>query len=157
MLLRHLADESVGLVGPRSDNLGSSARIEVPADYESGLEGFARDLQHARFGESFDVQLLARLAIAMRREVYAAAGPLDEGYDLSLFEDADYCERVRSAGWRVICAHDTFVHRAPAMSAQRRFDSRQYNAMWDQSRERFESLWGTWERHDDRVEPAVGG
>jgi hypothetical protein len=39
-------------------------------------------------------------AALIRAEALAAAGPMDEGYFL-YFEDADYCRRLRAAGWDI--------------------------------------------------------
>jgi len=39
-------------------------------------------------------------AMAFRRTVWEAAGPLDEGYFM-YFEEVDFCLRARRAGWRV--------------------------------------------------------
>ncbi len=39
-------------------------------------------------------------ALAVRREVWEAAGPLDEGFRFYA-QDLDFCVRVRRAGWRV--------------------------------------------------------
>ncbi|MDX2177557.1 MAG: glycosyltransferase family 2 protein [Candidatus Sumerlaeia bacterium] len=39
--------------------------------------------------------------IVLRRDVYEAVGGLDEGYFM-YSEDADWCRRIREAGWRVV-------------------------------------------------------
>lgn len=40
-------------------------------------------------------------AVLIRREVIAQVGLLDEGFFM-YFEDADYCRRVRNAGWTIL-------------------------------------------------------
>lgn len=54
-----------------------------------------------QFESRRDVDYVIGAALAIRRPVWEAIGPLDEGYFL-YFEDADYCARARAAGWRVV-------------------------------------------------------
>lgn len=53
--------------------------------------------------EPRDVEYVIGGATAIRREVVAGVGLLDEGYFL-YYEDVDYCARARRAGWRVVYA-----------------------------------------------------
>ncbi len=50
-----------------------------------------------------DCDYLMGSAFAIRREMMAEIGLLDEGYFL-YFEEADYCARARQAGWRTVVA-----------------------------------------------------
>ena len=92
----------------------------------------------------------------MRRDAYSAVGPLDEGYGIGLFEDDDYSERMRHAGFRVVCARDAFVHHAGQATFKQLITSGDYEALWDENRKRFESIWGAWNGPYDPVEPIVG-
>ncbi len=53
-----------------------------------------------QYDEIRDVEYVMGAAMAIRREVIQAVGLLDEGFFL-YYEDVDYCERVRRAGYRV--------------------------------------------------------
>lgn len=74
-------------------------------------------------------------AVLLRAEALAAVGPMDEGYFL-YFEDADYCRRLRAAGWGIVRAPEARVvhHRggsAPVKSlaaARRRLPAYYYAA-----------------------------
>jgi hypothetical protein len=50
---------------------------------------------------SADCQWVSFACVLIRREALDAAGPMDEGYFM-YFEDADYCARVRRAGFRIV-------------------------------------------------------
>lgn len=48
-------------------------------------------------------------AMAIRREVIAEVGLLDEGFWPIYFEEVDFCERARRAGWRCVVAQNSAV------------------------------------------------
>lgn len=143
-LMRHLDDPTIGMVGPRTDNVGNEAKIEVPEHLRADLGAFARHLARSNAGERFEIRMLAMFCVAMRRAVIDAVGPLDEGYGIGLFEDDDYAERVREAGWRVVCARDAFVHHVGQGSFRRLIEEGSYDALWRRNQARFEQRWGRW-------------
>ena len=55
-----------------------------------------------------DVDWVSGAAIVFRREVWRAAGPLNERY-LFYCQDLEFCVRARSAGWRVRIARSARV------------------------------------------------
>jgi GT2 family glycosyltransferase len=85
--------------------------------------------------------MLAFFCVAMRREVFEAVGPLDERFGLGLFEDGDYCRRVRAKGWELRCARDAFVHHWQNASF-RRLGRSAYFALYEENRRRYETKWG---------------
>ena len=46
----------------------------------------------------------------LKREAMDRVGPLDERFGLGLFEDYDYCLRLRQAGYELAVAEDVFVY-----------------------------------------------
>lgn len=48
-------------------------------------------------------------AMAVRRSVFAEVGTLDEGFFPIYFEEVDFCERARRAGWRCAVIPDSRV------------------------------------------------
>jgi len=50
----------------------------------------------------FEVDWVSGACLMVRREVVATAGPLDEGFFM-YWEDADWCRRIKTAGYRVYC------------------------------------------------------
>jgi GT2 family glycosyltransferase len=156
-LLRHLDDPTIGLIGPRSDHVGNAAQIDVDIRYVNDFDGFTRLLQRDHDGELFEMTMLGMFCVAMRREVYATVGALDEAYGIGLFEDDDYAERVRAAGWRVVCARDAFVHHVGQATFRSLIESGEYHEIWSRNRARFESRWGPWRAQQDGVQPRTVG
>jgi GT2 family glycosyltransferase len=83
----------------------------------------------------------------MRREVFDEIGELDEAFGIGMFEDDDYCRRIQSAGYRTVCAEDSFVHHYGQASFKKLIDSGEYQAIWDRNQAYFEKKWGAWTPH----------
>ena len=151
-LLKHLEDHTIGLVGPRSDSVGNEAIIRVPDEYAGDLDGFCRMLQREHEGKTFDIEMLGMFCVAMRRDVYEAVGPLDEGYEIGMFEDDDYAQRIRAAGWRVTCARDAFVHHVGNATFKSLIASGEYERLWNRNRALYEARWGPWRPGGEVIE-----
>jgi hypothetical protein len=109
-----------------------------------------RAAEHA--GAAFDLEVATLFCSALRRDVLERIGPLDERFDVGLFEDDDYSARVREAGLRVVCAEDTFVHHFGEASFGDLFASGRYSELFEANRARFEAKWGVaWQPHVRRT------
>jgi GT2 family glycosyltransferase len=92
--------------------------------------------------------MVAMFCAAMRREVFERIGPLDERYEVGMFEDEDYALRVRRAGYQVVCARDVVVHHAYHASIGRLLPTGEYSRVFRANRRRFEEKWGvSWVPH----------
>ncbi|MBN1593347.1 MAG: glycosyltransferase family 2 protein [Candidatus Coatesbacteria bacterium] len=60
------------------------------------------ETDEGQFERVFDVAYVTGAAIAIRREVMDKIGHLDAGYFPIYFEEVEYCERARRAGFRVV-------------------------------------------------------
>jgi len=147
-LLAHLTDQGIGLVGPRSDNVGNEARIATHPVGHAEPQFWTDDLYRRHRGECFDIHMLAMFCLAMRRDTHERIGPLDEGYGIGMFEDDDYAERARQLGLRVVCANDAFVRHVGQGSFRRLIENGEYNALFELNRARFEARWGAWRAQD---------
>ena len=68
-----------------------------------------------------------------------------------MFEDDDYAVRLRSEGYRLICAEDVFVHHFGGVSLGSLPASGQFQELLTANRERFERKWGVkWQPHRRR-------
>jgi GT2 family glycosyltransferase len=94
--------------------------------------------------------MLPLFCAAMRRATMEAIGPLDERFGLGMFEDDDYALRLKNAGFRLVCAEDTFIHHWGRASFSQ-FDEGRYRHLFDENRGKFEAKWGRrWTPHQAR-------
>ena len=153
-LLRYLEDSKVGLVGPVTNRTGNEAEIEVPYRTYGEFEQFAGEYTSTHKGEAFDIRMLAMFCVAMRRDVFERVGPLDERFQLGMFEDDDYAMRVRALGYRVVCAEDVFVHHFGQASIGALAARGEYGKLFHENRCRWEEKWGVpWRPYQYRSKP----
>jgi GT2 family glycosyltransferase len=150
-LVRHLEDQGLGLVGPVSNEAATEAEIDVSyATYNELLEA-TENRSKIHMDHVIDVPMLTMFCVALRREVYQRVGPLDERFELALFEDDDYSLRIRRAGYKVACAEDVFVHHFGEGSLGALVPTGEHASLFEANRRRFEEKWATqWEPHDRR-------
>jgi GT2 family glycosyltransferase len=154
-LSRHAVDPAIGLAGPVTNRTGNEAQIEVPYRTYGELVEFTGDYHRTRAPQCFDIRMVAMFCVALRREVYAAIGPLDERFEVGLFEDDDYAMRVRAAGYRVVCAEDVFVHHFGQASIGVLAGAGEYGKLFHANRRRWEQKWGIpWHPYQRRSDPA---
>lgn len=146
-LIGHLRrDQSIGLIGPVTNNIGNEAKIEI--QYETMEQMIERSASFTRrhIGRNFYLRTAAFFCVGMSREVYEKVGPLDEAFGRGFFEDDDYCRRVEGLGLRVACAEDVFVHHHLSASFNKlKVADRQ--ALFEQNKAIYEAKWGAWEPH----------
>jgi ABC-type multidrug transport system ATPase subunit/GT2 family glycosyltransferase len=154
-LLRHFDDPTVGAVGPVTGRIGNEAEIEVDYDTYGAFRQLAADRATRFERRSFEIPMLALFCTVVSRQAFAAIGPLDEGYGLGLFEDDDYAQRLRAAGYRLLCAEDVYVHHTGEATFGNLVASGEYGSLFEQNRGRYEAKWHTiWKPHARRRDPA---
>lgn len=146
-LCNHLRDDRrVGLVGPVTNNIGNEARVEAIYSSMEAMIRVAGEHTRRRPGSRFRMANAAFFCVAMRRDVYARVGDLDERFGMGFFEDDDYCRRVEQAGLEVYCAEDVFIHHHLSAS----FDSlgvEVKRALFEKNKALYEAKWGAWTPH----------
>ncbi len=106
-------DPGAGIVAPRLEDPDGTAQISC-FRFHSPLSEFLAAAQTGPLDallafavvpmpvadRAMDCPWVSFACVLLRREALDAAGPMDEGYFM-YFEDADYCARVRRAGFRI--------------------------------------------------------
>lgn len=151
-LLRHLDDPTVGLVGPVTNEAPGVAR--VGSSYRTYGEFLGAAEARRRTGGGVDVDRLTLFCAALPRRVYLEVGPLDERFEVGMFEDDDYCLRVASAGLGCRLAPDVLVHHFGEASFGRLVPDGTWKSIFEANRRRFEGKWGrAWSGHRAPDEP----
>jgi GT2 family glycosyltransferase len=150
-LVKHLKDPAIGLVGPVTNRAGNEAEIETSYRTWREFIRFADDYMGGHDAARFDIRTATMFCTALRRDVYERVGPLDESFEVGLFEDDDYAMRVRDAGYRVACAEDVFVHHFGQASLGKLAATGEYGKRFHANRRRWEQKWGaTWQPYQRR-------
>jgi GT2 family glycosyltransferase len=151
----HLADRTVGMVGPVSNRVCNEAQIDVSYQTYGQFLQAARERYEEHRGEHFDIRMLAMYCVAFRRQVFEKVGPLDEGYGVGLFEDDDYAMRVKSKDLRVVCADDTLIHHFGEGSFGTLIPTGEHGVLFRRNQAKFEEKWKVrWTPHRHRPRPA---
>jgi hypothetical protein len=129
---------------PLTNRSGGENEIEVSyRTYGEFLE-LAQRVSEGAAGPSFDSHMIPMFCVALKRQCWDRVGPLDEQYQLGLFEDDDYCLRVKTAGFRMVVASQCFIHHFGQASMG---SADHYAGLFRANRARYERKWGiTWER-----------
>ena len=147
-LVRHLENDSVGMVGPVTNFVGNEAKIEIDYQTWREMEQFAARQIWEHDRRSADIYMLAMFCVAFRRETYDEIGPLDEQFGIGMFEDDDYAQRMKAKGYRVMCAADVFVHHFGQAAFKKLIENGSYNPLFEENRSYYETKWNvTWTPH----------
>lgn len=153
-LVGHLDDPAVGLVGPVTNRAGNEAQVETSYRTYDEMVRFSENTARAHAGERFDIRTAIMFCLAMRRGFWRRLGPLDEQFEIGMFEDEDYAMRTRAAGYRVVCAEDAFVHHFGQSSLGKLAASDAYGPLFHANRRRWEAKWQrVWQPYRQRRTP----
>lgn len=156
-LVFHSLQGNVGLVGPVTNNTGNEMLIALPynKDSLSGMEEEALWYTASHWGMENEWKVLAAFCWLLPRHVCKKIGGLDEHYGQALFEDDDYCVRVKRQGYRLIGADDVFIHHEGSKSLDE-IRKAEYTRLFERNKAYFEQKWNTiWIPHHLRNEKRV--
>lgn len=141
-LVRHLeTSRELGMVGPSTNEIANEARVDVGYRELRHLDSWARGFTRARAGHADPMPMLAMFCTLLRRDVFDRIGPLDERFEIGMFEDDDYARRLAAEGFRLAVARDSFVHHA-GRGSFRALPDGEYLRIFRENRRRYEEKWG---------------
>lgn len=138
--VKHIyGDCNIGMIGPVTNNIGNESRINADYDDIESMQEFAVSYCEKHKGELYyDIDMLAMFCVAIRKEVIEKVGYLDEKYGIGMFEDDDYSERIRAAGYILACAEDIFIHHYGNVSFNKLSDTK-YEYIFNKNKKIFEN------------------
>jgi GT2 family glycosyltransferase len=149
-LLRALEKEpAAGVAAPVSNFSGNETKINTSYRTIDEMEDFAESLARKRRGQSIEIGVVPLFCGLLRRALWDETGGLDDGFEIGMFEDDDFSQRVRKAGHRIVTAEDCFIHHFGNGSFAK-LDPAESNRLFDKNRKRYESKWNTWTPHKTR-------
>jgi len=142
-LLAPLADPEVGAVGPRSNGVSGPQLVEdVPYRGEdvTAIGEFAEARRRAHGGDTSELPRLVGFCVAVRAETFRAVEGFDESYPIGGFEDDDLCMKLRTAGFRLLVAHGSYVHHSEHATFE--VNGVDWRHQQRENRRRFQEKWG---------------
>ena len=133
--------KAIGLVGPMSNYAAPPQLVEnVPYHDLPAMHRFARQWREQHSGKWFKARKLSGFCLLMKRAVYETIGGLDERFGIGFFDDDDFAERARRAGFELVVANDLFVHHF----GSRTFQGNGVDAekLLEENARRFAEKWG---------------
>jgi GT2 family glycosyltransferase/tetratricopeptide (TPR) repeat protein len=143
-LLAPFVDDSVGAVGPRSNNVSGVQVVEGVPYHQDDLESikeFANSWQTTHASMTTECVRLVGFCLAVRSSAFHAVEGFDEGYVIGSYEDDDLCMKLRSQKLRLLIAHGSFVHHVSHAT----FDANgiEWERQETENQRRFLAKWST--------------
>ncbi len=143
--------KEIGMIGPVTNFCGNEAKVDLPYTELGDMDACAYEYTSRHEGKLFDIPMLALFCAAMRRDTFDKVGFLDEAFGIGMFEDDDYSYRIKSAGLRIVCAEDIFIHHFGQGAFKKLIDDGSYNQLFEKNRQYYEKKWGKkWLPHGHR-------
>lgn len=147
-LARHLRDEKLGLIGPATNRTCNEAQIDLDYQTWAEFQAEARRLSRKHDGERYPIRMPMMFCTGFRRDFFEEVGPLDERYEVGMFEDEDYALRAKAAGYLTAWTPEVYVHHAYHASIGKLLPTGDYMRLVELNKSRFEEKWGiSWVRH----------
>ncbi|MDW7684972.1 MAG: glycosyltransferase family 2 protein [Bacillota bacterium] len=141
-LLRPLGNPDIGLAGPVTNYSLNEQKLDlVPADPIQGADAsWLNEIYRFNQGSLRFTEFLTFFCTAMRRDLFETVGQMDEQFTVGLFEDNDYCERVKAAGYKLVIVDDAFVYHHGSISFNN-MERHLYQSILLRNRVYYETKW----------------
>jgi GT2 family glycosyltransferase len=104
-------DESIGIVGPKSNFISEQQRI-MPVPYKTidNMEKFAEEWTKEHAQQGYEADQLSGMCMIFKKSLTKLIGGFDERFSPGYFEDTDFSLRAQIAGKKLWVADDVFIH-----------------------------------------------
>lgn len=134
-------DRSIGMICPITNSAGNEQTVLIPSLNEQNYVEVAGRYTRRNAGHLFETEKLGFYCVAMRRDVLDRVGLLDEKFGLGMFEDDDYCARVRDEGYRLVINEGCFIYHKGSLSFKK-LENKEYQLTFEQNREYYQKKHG---------------
>ena len=152
-MLKHLeSNNEIAMCGPVTNAIGNEAMIKAQYSNINELDVFAYNYTFNHISDVYnDVNVLALFCTMIRKSVINNCGLLDESYKVGMFEDDDYSENVKRAGFKIIITESSFIHHFESISFKK-LEDKEYKIIFDSNKIFFETKWNKkWQGHNYRA------
>lgn len=141
-LVKHIEnDTNYAMCNPVTNSIGNESQIISQYNGMDEYQEFAYYYTDKHMGQEYrNVDRIPLFSTIISKKVIDEIGFLDESFELGMFEDDDYTERVRNAGYRIIIAEDVFIHHINNGSFKK-LDSKIYKKVFDENKKKYETKW----------------
>lgn len=109
-------DLSIGLVSPISNSVGNEQEVQLrnltEENYILNSEKYIKENKEYYF----ETNKVGFFCVATRRDVVEKVGFLDEQFGIGMFEDDDYCLRVKKNGYKIVITESCFIYHKGSVS-----------------------------------------
>jgi GT2 family glycosyltransferase/glycosyltransferase involved in cell wall biosynthesis len=147
-IIHHLQNPQIGLLGPVTNMIGNEARIifNESISISTALKQ-GKIYADRHIGVTSSIPMLAGFCWAIRRDVLEKVGNLDEDFGIGMFEDDDFCRRIKKVGYKLALAHDIFIYHV-GRAAFKQLSPTTYQELFARNKKIFEKKWNlTWQPH----------
>jgi len=134
-------DRSIGLICPVTNSAGNEQTVVIPSLNEENYVEVSRRYTSKSKGHLFETEKLGFYCVAMRRDVMDKVGLLDEKFGLGMFEDDDYCFRVKRAGYRLVINEGCFIYHKGSLSFKK-LENKEYQQIFERNRDYYQKKHG---------------
>jgi GT2 family glycosyltransferase/galactitol-specific phosphotransferase system IIB component len=134
-------DSQIGLIGPITNSVGNEQIVNIKDIAEENYEYLAREYTEKNKEVICETEKLGFFAVAIRREIIERVGLLDDNFGIGMFEDDDYCIRVRNLGYKLIFTEGCFIYHKGSLSFNK-LTVETYQEIFEKNRNYFFSKHG---------------
>lgn len=109
-----------------------------PNSNEFGLKGYDESYLNRQKGRWIERCHTSGFCVLVKREVIQKIGGIDPNFSPAYYEDMDFAERAKRAGFLCVVAKGAYIHHF----GTRTFLPKEKQSLWDQNREKFIQKWG---------------